>query len=128
MLPRRPLEDPTDRSRASPEAPAGQPADPYHDRVADRRGTIREPASRQQGEVVTTRRRDHRSSRSRLLIALGLVLLLTVAVLLFVRPWDGAEKRSTPPAVSPPVSPDAPLDARGRPYRPFHDQSWWNTP
>jgi hypothetical protein len=77
---------------------------------------------------MTTHRRAHRSSRSRLLIALGLVVLLTVAVLLLVRPWDGGETRSTPPAVSPQVSRDAPLDARGRPYRPFRDQSWWNTP
>jgi hypothetical protein len=60
---------------------------------------------------------------------LGLVLVLVVTVLLLlVRPWEGEEKRPTSHTAPPPVSHEAPLDERGRPYRAFRDRSWWNTP
>ena len=57
-----------------------------------------------------------------------MVVVLVVAVfLVVVRPFGGGGG-STPPTTSHRVSHDAPLDARGRPYRPFHDRSWWNSP
>jgi hypothetical protein len=86
------------------------------------------PASTQ-ADGPRTHRRDRRRARARLLLVSGLVLAVVVAVtLLLVRPWEGDDKRPTSHASSPPVSREAPLDARGRPYRPFRDRSWWNTP
>jgi hypothetical protein len=88
---------------------------------------MRAPASTQEGGA-TAHRRNRRRSRVRLILVVGLVLALAVAVLvLILRPWDGGEKRSTADTTSPPVSHDAPLDERGRPYRAFRDRSWWNT-
>jgi hypothetical protein len=48
-----------------------------------------------------------------------LVLAIAIGVFLFVvRPFGGGGHRSpTGPATSPSVSHEAPLDARGRPYR-----------
>jgi hypothetical protein len=70
-------------------------------------------------------------SRKRLVgILAALAVAVAVAVFLVVlRPFDGGQKRPpAPPTTSPPVLHEAPLDARGRPYRPFHDRSWWNSP
>jgi hypothetical protein len=62
------------------------------------------------------------------LVALVLVLAAAL-ILVVVRPFGGGDgKRPTRPPTSPSVSHVAPLDARGRPYRPFRDRSWWNTP
>jgi len=123
-----PWKDPTDGSRGIPEAPAGRPAALYHDGVGDGRGTIRAPASGK-GQASTTHRRARKSSGGRLLVALLLVSALVVGVLLAIgRPWGGDDKRPTGHVTSPAVSPNAPLDARGRPYRPFRDRSWWNAP
>jgi hypothetical protein len=58
-----------------------------------------------------------------------LVVLAVVLVLVIVRPFSGGDARPPTPSVSPPSRlQGAPLDARGRPYRPFRDRSWWNTP
>jgi hypothetical protein len=59
-----------------------------------------------------------------------LVLGLVVgAVLVVVRPFGGGQHpRSTPPTLPPSTTHNAPLDSQGRPYRPFRDRSWWNTP
>lgn len=67
--------------------------------------------------------------RRRLIVAL-LVLAVAVAVfVVVVRPFGGGGD-GTPKGTShgPSVAHKAPLDARGRPYRPFRDNSWWNTP
>jgi hypothetical protein len=63
-------------------------------------------------------------------LVLAVVLVLVVAtVLLIVRPFAGGHEQPSTRTVKPPSrSHDAPLDARGRPYRPFRDRSWWNTP
>lgn len=59
-----------------------------------------------------------------------LVLVLVVAVVLvIVRPFGGGGHPLSVPRASPTsASENAPLDGRGRPYRPFRDRSWWNTP
>jgi hypothetical protein len=61
---------------------------------------------------------------------LALVLVLVAgAVLLVVRPFDGGDPgTSTGPGRPSATFVGAPLDGRGRPYRPFRDRSWWNTP
>jgi hypothetical protein len=58
------------------------------------------------------------------------VLAVAAAVfLVVVRPFSGGEQRPpAPPTTSPSVLNEAPLDAQGRPYRPFRDHSWWNSP
>jgi hypothetical protein len=48
--------------------------------------------------------------------------------LVVVRPFGGGDGGPSAPSPSPSLSHKAPLDARGRPYRPFHDRSWWNSP
>jgi hypothetical protein len=127
MLPRRPLENPAHRSGLSPDSLAGQPVDIYHDGVGDGRGTIQPPAVRRPGGHAAPRRgRGHQ----RLVWAVSaLVLVLVVGVVLVVRPFGGGDDR---PSIQPrpPASTalNAPLDSRGRPYRPFRDRSWWNTP
>ncbi|HEX3223709.1 MAG TPA: hypothetical protein VHR35_14170 [Nocardioides sp.] len=73
----------------------------------------------------------HRNRRNRTWLIIGLVVLLVVVagvVLAVVRPFGGGDQRATPPPPSPTASRGAPLDSRGRPYRPFRDRSWWNTP
>jgi hypothetical protein len=92
--------------------------------VGDGRGTIQLPVSFQPGGSASGGR-----WRRRLL---GTLLALVVAVGVFVvvvRPFGGGGDRGpTGPTTSPAGSHKAPLDARGRPYRPFRDRSWWNTP
>src|SRR4051794_11969754 len=127
MLPRRPLHNTVARPGLSPGALAGQPGDIYHDGVGDGRGTIQPPAVHQPGGHAAPRR--HRG-RNRVLWTLLVLGLVVGAVLVVVRPFGGGDQppRSTPPTSSPSTSHNAPLDARGRPYRPFRDRSWWNTP
>ena len=59
-----------------------------------------------------------------------MVVALVVAVfLVVVRPFGGGgQPKTAPPTTAPTKWREAPLDAQGRPYRPFLDQSWWNTP
>jgi hypothetical protein len=58
-----------------------------------------------------------------------IVVLVVGLFLVVVRPFGGGgDRRPDAPATSPPVGRQAPLDARGRPYRPFGDRSWWNSP
>ncbi len=58
------------------------------------------------------------------------MLVLAAALILGIaRPFGGdGHPRPKTPSASPSVSHDAPLDARGLPYRPFRAHSWWNTP
>jgi hypothetical protein len=60
-------------------------------------------------------------------VILVVVALVVAVLLIVVRPFDGG-KHPTPPTPPPSARHGAPLDARGRPYRPFRDRSWWNTP
>jgi hypothetical protein len=92
--------------------------------VRDGRGTILLPVSVQSGAQANRQRRRRR------LIGVLLVLALAIGVfLIVVRPFGGGDDRTpTRPNTSPSVPHKAPLDSRGRPYRPFRDRSWWNTP
>jgi hypothetical protein len=94
--------------------------------VGEPRGTI-EPATSTKvgGKHAPPRRRSHRHLAG-ILVVVG---LLVAVFLVVVRPFgsDG-DKQPAPPGASPSTWNDAPLDAHGRPYRPFRDRSWWNTP
>ena len=59
-----------------------------------------------------------------------MVVALVVGVfLVVVRPFGGGgQPKTAPPTTAPTKWREAPLDAQGRPYRPFLDQSWWNSP
>lgn len=74
----------------------------------------------------------HRRGRPRLpWILVILVALLVTTVLLVVHPFGGGdEPKAGPPTTTPTQASthQAPLDSRGRPFRPFTDHSWWNTP
>jgi hypothetical protein len=70
-----------------------------------------------------------RRGRGRLAWILLVLILAIGVILVVVRPFAGGRDRPPAgPATSRPSSHDAPLDSRGRPYRPFRDRSWWNTP
>jgi hypothetical protein len=49
-------------------------------------------------------------------------------VLIVMRPSGGRDKPPPKPPPQQAVSHEAPLDAQGRPYRPFGNASWWNSP
>jgi hypothetical protein len=62
-------------------------------------------------------------------VLIAVVVLVLVGVLLAVlRPFGGGRPTPAPPTPSHTDPHVAPLDAQGRPYRPFRDRSWWNTP
>jgi len=68
----------------------------------------------------------HRGRRR--LIALLVALVVVAVVLVVVHPFGGGEHPPKQRVSAPTDTHEAPLDARGRPYRPFRDRSWWNTP
>jgi len=93
--------------------------------MGEGRGTIQAPTSAHTGGRAAHRRRRKRGRWLALTIAL---LVAAGLVLAFVRPFGGGSAHRQ--AGHPPPSADhvAPLDSHGRPYRPFENRSWWNTP
>jgi hypothetical protein len=70
-----------------------------------------------------------RRGRRRLIVILLVLVVMIGAYLAIVRPFGrGGRGGPTGLPTSPAVPHKAPLDAHGRPYRPFRDRSWWNTP
>lgn len=56
-------------------------------------------------------------------------MVALVVFLVVVRPFDGGRQHQPSTSRPPHAAPNnAPLDSHGRPYRPFKDHSWWNTP
>jgi hypothetical protein len=93
--------------------------------VGERRGTIEPPAAVQAGGKHAPPRRAHRP----LIGVLVAVALLVGVFLVVVRPFGGGGGHPVRPHTTAPSRwREAPLDAQGRPLRPFLDRSWWNSP
>jgi hypothetical protein len=61
-------------------------------------------------------------------ISIAVVLGLVAVVVAAAHPFRGGDEPSRPPNTARASSLQAPVDAQGRPYRPFEANSWWNTP